>query len=188
VFVVRSRQLMGRPLGLKQLGKVMSNTQIAFLNRNQVPSRDALQTSINRLAFDLKLHPDFTPFEDVGFSPCVLNGTPDVGFEVFYAPAAEIVGDDANLLEITAGRDFSMSMVWHSSMMDCAAVMIVSCALARDFDAVVSYEGEQPEALDALIGSARSILAEADKEIRVSPAQQTMAPVPLAKRPWWKFW
>jgi hypothetical protein len=68
----------------------MSNTQIAFLNRSNVPDRGALQASIDRLGFNLTLHPEFTAFEDAGFSPCVLNGTPDVGFEVFYAPTSEV--------------------------------------------------------------------------------------------------
>ncbi len=67
----------------------MSYTQIAFLNRGNVPNREALQASISRLGFNLELHPEFTPFEDSGFSPCILDGTPDVGFEVFWASNIE---------------------------------------------------------------------------------------------------
>lgn len=142
----------------------MSNTQIAFLNQGNVPNREALQASISRLGFNLELHPEFTPFEDSGFLPCILDGTPDVGFEVFYAPASEVAEGDQNLNEIAAGRDYSISMVWRGSIKDCASAMVVSCALAKDFGAVVTYEGEPPEPFDALLENTKSILVEAAKE------------------------
>lgn len=166
----------------------MSNTQIAFLNRGNVPNREALQASINRLGFKLDLHPEFTPFEDSGFSPCILEGTPDVGFEVFYAPTSEVAEDDQNLTTIAAGRDFSISMVWRGSMKDCASVMVVSCALVKDFGAVVTYEGEPPEPLEALLESTKSILAEAANEKPRTQGPQPSASPPPANKPWWRFW
>lgn len=166
----------------------MSNTQIAFLNRGNVPSREALQASIDRLGFKLTLYPEFTPFEDSGFSPCVLDGTPDVGFEVFYAPTSEIAEHNPNLKAIADGRDFSISMVWRGSMKDCACAMIVSYALAMDFGAVVTYEGEPPDALEALLENTRSIIAEAAKEQTRPHAPSAPASLPSPKRPWWRVW
>ena len=61
----------------------MSNTQFAFLKRKSVPSREVLQAAIDALGFDLKLHPDLDLVKDTGFSPCVLEGVPEVGFELF---------------------------------------------------------------------------------------------------------
>jgi hypothetical protein len=142
----------------------MSNTQFAFLKRSSVPTREALQASIRGLGFDLTLDPEFTPFEDEGFSPCVFNGIEDVGFEVFYEPASEIAGDDEDLQEIIGENDYCISMVWRSSMKDFASVMIVSCALAKDFGAVISYEGEEPEVFDALLKTTKSIVEEACSE------------------------
>lgn len=49
-------------------------------------------------------------------------------------------------------------------MKDCAAVMIVRCALAKHCDAVITYEGEPPESLENLLQGATSILEEARKE------------------------
>jgi hypothetical protein len=142
----------------------MSNTQFAFLKRSSVPSRDALQASIKALGFGLTLHPEFTPFEDEGFSPCIFNGIADVGFEVFYEPASDIIEDDEDLQEIAGDNDFCISMVWRSSMKDYACVMIVSCALAKDFGAVISYEGEKAEQLETLIKNTISIIKEAESE------------------------
>jgi hypothetical protein len=125
----------------------MSNTQYALLMKNKVPNRDALQASIDSLSFDLKLDPSFTPFTDSGFSPCVLNGADDVGFEIFYQEVRELEG----LEQIAGQNDFCISMMWHSSMKDCATAMIVSCALAKDFGAVITYEGEPPTPLERLL-------------------------------------
>lgn len=166
----------------------MSNTQIAFLYQSKVPRRDALQASIKQLGFNLELDPDFTPFEDSGFSPCVLDGMPDVGFEVFYAPASEVAAEDPNLIAIAAGRDYSISMVWRGSMKDCASAMVVSCALAKDFGAVVTYEGEPPEPFEALIENTKSILVEAAKEKPRSQEPHSPSPTPRPAKPWWRFW
>lgn len=166
----------------------MSNTQIAFLNRGNMPDREALQASIDRLGFNLKLHPEFTPFEDSGFSPCVLDGATDVGFEVFYAPTSEVADGDPNLTAIASGRDFGIGMVWHSSMKDCACAMIVSCALAKDFGAVVTYEGEQPEPFETLLENTKSIVADAAKEEPRVQARHAAPEAPSPKKPWWRLW
>lgn len=52
----------------------MSNPQFVFLNRSDVPASDSLQAAIDRLGFKLTSHREFTPFEDSGFSGCVLAG------------------------------------------------------------------------------------------------------------------
>jgi len=158
----------------------MSNTQYAFLMRNRVPNREALQSSIDALGFDLKLDPTFTPFEDSGFSPCVLNGSGDIGFEVLYQPAAEVDG----LERVAGANDYCISMTWHGSMKDCASAMIVSCALAKDFGAIITYEGEEPDPFDKLLGETKKIMNDAQKE----PVKSQVPSNEIARRPWWKLW
>lgn len=158
----------------------MSNTQYAFLMKGKVPNRDALQASIDSLRFDLKLDPSFTPFTDSGFSPCVLNGIGDVGFEVAYQEAREL--DD--LGQIAGNNDFCISMTWHGSMKDCATAMIVSCALAKDFGAVITYEGEPSTPLERLLGDTKGII----KDAMNGPVRHSDPPKPVAKKPWWKLW
>ena len=75
----------------------MSNTQMAFIERSRVPGRDQLQASIDALGFDMSLDPEFTPFEDEGFSPCVLAGEEEVGFEIFYEETDEVIDGDDDL-------------------------------------------------------------------------------------------
>ncbi|MGH1451505.1 MAG: hypothetical protein ACRBBM_19060 [Pseudomonadaceae bacterium] len=167
----------------------MSNTQFAFLDRSNVPNREALQASIHALGFNLELHPEFTPFDDFGFSPCILDGTPDVGFEVFYSTTSEVAEASPHLTSIAGGRDYSISMVWRGSMKDCASAMVVSCALAKDFGAIISYEGEPPEPFEGLLENTKSILIEAAKEKpRKTAAQNPPPPSPAPAKPWWRFW
>lgn len=142
----------------------MSNTQFAFIKRSLVPDREALQASINSLGFDLQLHPEFNPTTDSGFLPFTLNGQEGPGFEVFYADTNEVAGEDEDLQSLAGGRDHCISMVWRGSMKDLACVMIVSCALTKDFDAVVSYEGEPPDSLDSMLEVTQGVLKDAKSE------------------------
>lgn len=139
----------------------MSNTQYAFIRRSSVPGREALQASINALGFDLKLHPEFGPNTDSGFLPFTLNGEEGPGFEVFYEGTEELSSGDEDFQSLAGGRDYCISMVWRGSMKDLACVMIVSCALTKDFDAVVSYEGEPPDSLANMLEATRGIIKDA---------------------------
>lgn len=139
----------------------MSNTQFIFLKKAKVPARAALQASIDTLGFDLQLDPELDLINDSGFSPCVLNGISDVGFELMSGTPQEVFGEET---QIAGDNDHCIGLVWRSSMKDCAAVMIASCAFAKDFGAIVSYEGELPESLENLQDGARRILAEALNE------------------------
>ena len=142
----------------------MSNTQFAFLKSAAVPDRAALQAWIDDLGFDLKLHPEINLKSDQGFSPCVLEGVEDVGFELWPSATQELAEDNEGVSEIAGDRDFCISMSWRGSMKDCAAVMIVSCALAKNCDAVISYEGDQPEPLAKMLEATAEILADARGE------------------------
>lgn len=142
----------------------MSNTQFAFLKRDRVPTRQALQASIDDLGFDLQLDPALDLIKDEGFSPCTFYGTPEIGFELFSEPAADVIDDDEDLLAMIGEADHCISLIWRGSLEDCAAAMIVSCALAKTFGAVISYEGEPAESLDDLIEQTRQVVEEARGE------------------------
>lgn len=162
----------------------MSNIQYAFLERSRIPGRPALQASIDALGFDLQLHADYAPFKDEGFLPFVLEGEEGPGFEIQFTTADTVLLDDPGLKAITAGRDHCISMAWHGSMKDLACVLIVSCALIRDFGAIVSYEGEAPEPLENLLAAVREVLAEERAKEKEPPGK----PILSVRKPWWKFW
>ncbi len=142
----------------------MSNTQYVFIERAKVPDRSTLQASIDSMGFDLKLHPELNLLEDEGFSPCVLEGTADVGFELMPMTAEDAAGGDKDFLALAGGRDHCLTFSWRGSMKDCAVVMVVSCALAKDAGAIVSYEGEPPEPLENLVEGAKGVVEDARAE------------------------
>jgi len=162
--------------------------QFAFIERSRVPDRAALQASVDALGFDLKLHPEYARFDDAGFLPFVLNGEAGFGFEIYYKEASEIIGEDQRLRALAAGRDHCISMVWRGSMKDLACVMIVSCALTKDFGAVVFYEGEPAEPLEKMLASTQDILKEGAGEMPPTVKVVALENKPVSQRPWWKFW
>jgi hypothetical protein len=142
----------------------MSNTQYAFLESGSLLDRVALQSWTDGLGFDLKLHPDLNLKFEKGFFPCILKGDDDVGFELSPSTTEEIADGDEEILEMTGARDFCVSMSWGDSMKDCAAVMLVSCVLAQHCDAVISYEGSEPEPLGKLLETTSGILVDVRDE------------------------
>lgn len=141
----------------------MSNTQFAFLKTESLPSRSALQSWIDELGFDLQLSPDLDLKTDRGFSPWVLEGLHDVGPELWPCATTEVANGDEGIVRMAGARDFCVSMTWRGSMKDCAAVMIVSCALAKYSDAVISYGGEAPEPVENLLATTNEALEMARK-------------------------
>lgn len=141
----------------------MSQTQFAFLKKEEIPSKEFLQASINSLGYDLKIDPEFTPFEDEGFSPCQLNGEGDVGFEIYYESVEDVADGDKEIIELAEDRDYCISMCWGGSFKDCACVMVVSLALVKDFGAVVSYEGNGVETQDSLVNGIEECNREIEK-------------------------
>jgi hypothetical protein len=166
----------------------MSNIQYAFIDRARVPDRVTLQASIDALGYDLKLHHEYTPFKDSGFLPFILNGEEGPGFEIEYQETGDLVPEDKAMREIAANRDCCISMAWHGSMRDLACAMIVSYALAKDFGAVVAYEGNAPESVATLLSGVQEALSEAKRE-REQPLRKLPQPNgQKVKKPWWKLW
>jgi hypothetical protein len=130
----------------------MSNTQYAFLKKSNIPTQAALQNAIDTLGFDLKIDPALDLLNDTGFSPCVLTGISEVGFELWCENSADVTEDDEEFRQLAGENDSCLTLTWGGRSKDLACAMIVSCALVKDFGAVVSYEGDAPDSLDDMLG------------------------------------
>ena len=142
----------------------MSNTQFAFINKSDIPTKEQLQGTIDQLGYDLKLDPELSLKEDEGFSPCVLKGETDVGFELFCEPTSDVVEDDEEFEEMAGGKDTCITMNWGGSFKDCSCVLIVSYALMKEYGAITTYEGEELDTLNSLLEGIGEALDEAAKE------------------------
>ena len=140
----------------------MSNTQYVFINKSNIPTREQLQRAIDKCGYDLILDPELSLEKDEGFSPCVLNNTPDVGFELLCEPTSDTIRDDPDLAEIIGDKDTCILLSWGGSMEDCLCAVIVSYVLVKDFGAITSYEGEEIDTLESLLESISELLSEID--------------------------
>lgn len=138
----------------------MANEQYAFLEKRRVPTREAWQTAIDECGFDFQLDPDLKPFEDSGFLPCKLMGS-EAGVEIYYDGSDELLNQFS---DIAQGRDFCISFRWGGCMIECASAMVASYALAKSFDAIVAYEGEEPyQGLEAFLKDTKTCIEDAKK-------------------------
>lgn len=117
--------------------------------------------------------------------PFTLNGEEGPGFEIQFVPASVLTSDDEALRRYAAGRDCCIGMSWHVSIKDLACVLLVSCALVKDFGAVVCYGGDPPESLDSMLAVLPEVLADADAQA-ARDADRAVQQRP--KKPWWKLW
>ena len=109
----------------------MSLLQTAYVARESVPQREALQAAVDSLGFDCKVDSSYSPFNSTGFLPCVLNGK-ESGFEIYFEPAVKRLEDFPHLSEQVGRRDVAITFRWGGDMAECACVLIVSAALAKN--------------------------------------------------------
>ena len=161
----------------------MSQIQTAFIEKSRVPDRPRLEEAVRALGFDLSVDEFYRPFDCSGFLPCVLKGNQS-GFEIDFDSAHEILQRFPNLKERIGSRDSTISFRWGGDMAECACVMIVTAALAKNFEAVIYYQD------DHLLYSTEQIIAEARaalQHVESEPSRRPPASPPPPKKPWWKF-
>jgi len=143
----------------------MSQEQYAFIEKNRVPSAEQWKKAIDDAGYDLKIDLGLEPFEHAGFLPCQLCGASS-GVEVYYDVTSEVLAPDL-VAGLAKGREVCISFRWGGSFREGACAMILSFALARSFDAILSYEGEPPdESLDIVQGEIAQMMKEAERERR----------------------
>lgn len=135
----------------------------AIMRRDRVPSHAAFQAAIDGTGFDLKLDPFYRPLVSEGFHPCKF-GDRETSLEIMWQPTDEIREAFPHLMDDIGDRDICLTFILHSEMVECAAAMMASAALACEFDAFVLYQDEEivytPE---QLIEEAKAALADASR-------------------------
>lgn len=138
----------------------MAKSHTAFLNRSQVPSRQALQEAIKGLRFKLTLDDGYAPFESNGYIPATLNGE-DAGFEIKFVESAAQLGDAPQLQAQIEDRDTAITLRGSGDPREEAAALMISATLAQSFGALVRRKGEDAfRSADLLLGDAREVFAQ----------------------------
>lgn len=113
----------------------MARALYAYLSREKVPDRKALQQGIAAVKLPLKLDGDYVPFETSGYLPFTLDGE-DAGFNLRFGEVAPDVASALNLGE----RNVALNLKWGGDPREEAAALIFCAALAKTFDAVVQAD------------------------------------------------
>jgi hypothetical protein len=115
----------------------MARALTAYLKKDAVPTRKALQGALDPLGFNVVLDDDYAPLKTRGYVPCALDGE-DAGFDLrFDQPDAETrarlgLPDDATAMAIRWGGDPREEL----------AALATLAALAGAFGAVVVDPGD----------------------------------------------
>jgi len=112
----------------------MPRAQSAFIKRQDVPDRTALQSAIDNLKFKLSLDEAYAPFKTSGYLPCTLEGE-DAGFDLRFKDAD--LTSSADMASEIGDRDIEIALKWSGDVREMAAAVIFSAALAQHFGALV---------------------------------------------------
>lgn len=128
----------------------MAQTCTAFLMRDQIPQRAALQAGINTLGFKLTLEDDYIPFVSSGYLPCTLDGE-DAGLNIRFIDSHTVAGKDAAFV-LKSGGDPREE----------ATVLMIAAVLANSFGAVLHDKNNTEKTTEELIASAREAFSTLD--------------------------
>lgn len=128
----------------------MAQTYTAFLTRDHIPERAALQTAIKALGFKLTLEDDYVAFESYGYLACTLDGE-DSGLTLRFVESESVAGKDAAIV-LKSGGDPREE----------ATILMIAAALASSFNAVVHDKNNTEKTTEELIFSARKEFAALD--------------------------
>ena len=141
----------------------MSMTQMAFLRKAEIPTKQKIQESINSLGYDFKIMDDFETFYDVDGLTCKINGH-ETWFEIYFHTIDEIADDIEWIKPDLTDQDTAISFIWGANLAAGACIGLVSVALIDLSNALVYYmDDEMPYTREMLISDTPEYLKELDK-------------------------
>lgn len=140
----------------------MANLLTAFMDRAQVPDRDALQEALKSLKFKLHIDDSYVPFGCKGYIPCTIDGE-DSGIEIKFTDSSESFSDAPPLKAQIEDRDTGINIRWGGDPREVASAVMVAATLAQNFGALVHRDGEDDfRTADQLLEEARGAFAQLD--------------------------
>jgi len=119
----------------------MAKSYIAYLERNRVPDRQALQAALKALRFPLTVDDAL---------PCTLDGE-DAGVDILFSDSATQLAGHPQLQAAVGARDTAIMLRWGGDPRERTSALMLAAALAHSFDAQVQRQQDDtmlaPEAL-----------------------------------------
>jgi hypothetical protein len=114
----------------------MARALTAYLKKDVVPTRKALQGALDPLGFKVVLDDDYAPLRTRGYLPCALDGE-DAGFDLRFEEASAEARSAPGLPEDAV----AMAIRWGGDPREELAALATLAALAGAFGAVVVDPG-----------------------------------------------
>ncbi len=114
----------------------MSMELHAFLRSSNMPTRDDWQERIGELGFPIELDREMDIGNDMGFSPCNVNGKVS-GFEIYFEDAKDVLKHYPECAKSVGDRNRCITFRWGGDLIECGCTLVASAALAGSYDAVV---------------------------------------------------
>jgi hypothetical protein len=135
----------------KNRGKHMARALTAYLKKDDVPARKALQGALDPYGFKVVVDDDYAPFKTKGYVPCALDGE-DAGFDLRFQDV-----DAETRAKVSLPEDaVAMAIRWGGDPREELAALAVAVALAERFSATVEEPGTgAPLSAEELLARAR---------------------------------
>lgn len=152
----------------------MSMTQIAFLNKADIPTNGQIQDIIQKLGYDFKVLSGLQKPIDQDGLKCSINGH-QTYFETFVDLADNVIADhEADWIkpDIT-NQDIAISFVWGADFAAGACIGLISVALIDNSNALIYYMDDQMKySKEMLLADTPQFLEEHQKQNKRSENHQ----------------
>ncbi len=147
----------------------MSNTQYVFINKSEKPNKKELEKNVLDIGYRIDIDEGWDDSDWCGFLPCKINEL-EAGCEVSFGSITEFTEDieDEEELgefqELTKNKDYFIELSWSSDYLGGATATLIAAVFVKYYEAVSSYDCEEPDTLEELLNSVTWHIEEYKKE------------------------
>lgn len=162
----------------------MSMTQVAFLKKAEIPTKEAIQNHIKELGYNFEIFDNFYGLDGVD---CRINGL-NTFFELCFHEPTEIANEWVWIKPDLSDQDTAISFVWGADYAAGACIGLILIALIDLSNALVYYlDDEMKYSREMLIADTPQFINELEKQSSRT-ATNDMGLKPQSTSPRKSFW
>lgn len=114
----------------------MPLSQTVLLNRADIPSHSALESTLKELQFKLSVDAAYEPLKSSGYLPCTLNGE-DGGVQIRFEQLSDYAKEFPDVAGDAGSRDIAIRLRAGGDPREEVCVLMIASALARSAGALI---------------------------------------------------
>ena len=144
----------------------MSMTQIAFLNKADLPTKSQIEKSVCELGYEFKIYDNFENFYGIDGIECSINGHKTF-FEIYFNHPSEVVNTSDSITTEITDQDTAVSFIWGADYAAGASIGLISITLIEISKALIYYMDDDIKySKEMLLKDTPKFLKELEKEIK----------------------